>query len=235
MTIDLVGLLKEQASGPLLEKTAALLGENVDVVEKGILASAGELLLAIQGKLSSGQGEELYKSFGDGSKLDKLPQHLAGGNQTVSYLSQGLDKSRELFGSDADSVMNKISDVSGLKAFSIAFLLGIVNPIVLGLLGKQKATGLDMAGFINLLELQNVDITELTKPVKEVIVETENLSPIDTSAELKVAKDVTKTTNLGFLKVLIPLLLLAAAGYFFKDSILEFVNSRTGANQDTTN
>ena len=34
MTIDLVGLLKEQASGPLLEKTAALLGENVDVVEK---------------------------------------------------------------------------------------------------------------------------------------------------------------------------------------------------------
>ena len=219
MTIDLVSLLKEQASGPLLEKTAALLGENVDVVEKGILASAGELLGCIQEKFSSGQGEDIFKSFGDGSKLDKLPQHLAGGNQTVNYLSQGLDKSRELFGSNADSIMQNIAGVSGLKHFSVGSLLGVVSPMLLGLLGKQKANGLDIAGFTSLLESQASSIADLAKPSVEFVIAEENpdkaLSPIDTTAELKVAKDITKTGNFGFLKVLIPLFLLAAAGFFF--------------------
>ena len=135
MTIDLVSLLKEQASGPLLEKTAALLGENVDVVEKGILASAAELLLSIRNKFSSDKGSDLFKSFGDGSKLDKLPQHLAGGNQTVNYLSQGLDKSLELFGNDADNIMQRIAKVSGLKPFSVGSLLGIVKPNAIRLTG----------------------------------------------------------------------------------------------------
>ncbi len=229
MTIDLVSLLKEQASGPLLEKTAALLGENVDVVEKGILASAGELLGCIQEKFSSGQGEDIFKSFGDGSKLDKLPQHLAGGNQTVNYLSQGLNKSRELFGSNADSIMQKIARVSGLKNFSVGSLLGVVSPMLLGLLGKQKANGLDIAGFASLLESQASSIADLANPSVESVIAEENpdkaLSPIDTTAELKVAKDITKTGNFGFLKWLLPLLLIAGAGFFFKDSIHDFVHS----------
>jgi len=226
MTIDLVSLLKEQASGPLLAKTAALLGEDSDAVEKGILASAGELLTGMRDKFSNDQGEVLFKSFGDGSKLDKLPQHLAGGNQTVNYLSQGLDKSRELLGSNADSVMEKIAKVSGLKTFSVSSLLGVVNPMLLGLLGKLKSNGLDVAGFTNLLESQLSAITELTQAPADKT-EEENLSPIDTTAELKIAKDVTKSASFGFLKVLIPLALLAVAAYMFKDSILEFVNSRT--------
>ena len=236
MTIDLVGLLKEQASGPLLEKTAALLGENVDAVEKGILVSSAELLSSMQDKFSKQQGEDIFKSFGDGSKLDKLPQHLAGGNQTVNYLSQGLDKSRELFGSNADSTMQRIADISGLKAFSVGSLLGIVNPMLLGLLGKQKANGLDIAGFTSLFESHASAIAELAKPsIKELTVDEEQdetLSPIDRSAELKVAKDITKTGNFGFLKILIPLILLSVAGFFFKDTILEFANSRSNTSSN---
>ena len=228
MTIDLVSLLKEQASGPLLEKTAALLGENIDVVEKGILASSGELILSIRNKFSSDKGSDLFKSFGDGSKLDKLPQHLAGGNQTVNYLSQGLDNSLELFGNDADNIMQRIANVSGLKPFSVGSLLGIVNPMLLGLLGKQKAAGLDIAGFSKLFESQALVIAKLTKPIEKEITKEATLSPIDKTSELKVATDITKTGNFGFLKVLVPLLLFATAAYFFKDSILELVNSYTG-------
>jgi len=231
MSIDLIGLLKEQASGPLLEKTAALLGEKVDLVEKGILVSSAELLLSIRDKFSSGQGEELFKAFGDGSKLDKLPQHLAGGNQTVTYLSQGLDKSREIFGTHADDNIQKIAETSGLKVFSVSSLLGVVNPMLLGLLGKQKNNNLDVAGFTRLFEMQTDAIQSLANPkdenlAKEVSDETHNVSPIDNTAELIVAKDITQSSNLGFLKWLIPLLLIASAAYVFKDSILEFINSK---------
>ena len=106
--------------------------------------------------------------------------------------------------------------------------------MLLGLLGKQKSAGLDIAGFTKIFESQALAVAKLTKPLEIEIVKEATLSPIDKTSELKVAKDITKSGNFGFLKVLVPLLLLAAAGYFFKDVILVFINSYRGNATITT-
>jgi len=192
----------------------------------------------MQEQISDSKGEALFKSFGDGSKLDKLPQHLAGGNQTVNYLSQGLNKSKEIFADKADEKIEKIAIASGLKKFSVSSLLGVVTPMLLGLLGKQKVNGLDLANFSSILNSQTealskfINATEIiqepstdhtinsTKPTDKP------LSPIDKNSELKVGSDITKSKTPVFLKYLIPLFLIAAIAYFVKDPFFKFISTK---------
>lgn len=162
MRIDLKNVLQEHTSDTLIEKIAALLGENTDQVKKGLLSGARHLLKNIAVKLTAQDGESLYKSFGDGSKLDKLQSHLAGGNQTVKYLTDGLDKTRELLGNETDRTFQDITAHSGMRPESIPFLMGIVYPFVCGILGKQKSAGLDSAALQNLItsQINNLDMAQ---------------------------------------------------------------------------
>lgn len=162
MRIDLKNVLQEHASDMLIEKISALLGENTDHVRKGLLSGARHLFRNIAGKLTAQDGENLYKSFGDGNKLDKLQSHLAGGNQTVKYLTDGLDKTRELLGNETDRTFQDITAHSGMRPESIPFLMGIVYPFVCGILGKQKSAGLDSAALQNLItsQINNLEMAQ---------------------------------------------------------------------------
>ncbi len=109
-----------------------------------VLSMAMPLLLGAMKKnvSSSPQGAEglmsALSSKHDGSILDNLGG-LFGGGVDDSVMNDGAGILGHVFGGKQPQVENALSQKSGMDAGSIANILKIAAPIVMGFLGKQKA------------------------------------------------------------------------------------------------
>ena len=108
-----------------------------------VLSMAMPLLLgAMKKNVSSPQGAEglmsALSSKHDGSILDNLGG-LFGGGVDDSVMNDGAGILSHVFGGKQPQVENALSQKSGMDAGSIASILKIAAPIVMGFLGKQKA------------------------------------------------------------------------------------------------
>ncbi len=108
-----------------------------------VLSMAMPLLLgAMKKNVSSPQGAQglmsALSSKHDGSILDNLGG-LFGGGVDESVMNDGAGILGHLFGGKQPQVENALSQKSGIDAGSIANILKIAAPIVMGFLGKQKA------------------------------------------------------------------------------------------------
>ncbi len=107
-----------------------------------VLSMAMPLLLgAMKKNVSSPQGAEglmsALSSKHDGSILDNLGG-LFGGGVDDSVMSDGAGILGHVFGGKQPQVESALSQKSGMDAGSIANILKIAAPIVMGFLGKQK-------------------------------------------------------------------------------------------------
>jgi hypothetical protein len=108
-----------------------------------VLSMAMPLLLgAMKKNVSSPQGAEglmsALSSKHDGSILDNLGG-LFGGGVDDSLMNDGAGILGHVFGGKQSQVENALSQKSGMDTASIANILKIAAPIVMGFLGKQKA------------------------------------------------------------------------------------------------
>ncbi|EAR01188.1 DUF937 domain-containing protein [Maribacter sp. HTCC2170] len=108
-----------------------------------VLSMAMPLLLgAMKKNVSSPQGAEglmnALSSKHSGGILDDLGG-LFGGGVDDSVMSDGAGILGHVFGGKQPQVENALSQKSGMDAGSIANILKIAAPIVMGFLGKQKA------------------------------------------------------------------------------------------------
>lgn len=108
-----------------------------------VLSMAMPLLLgAMKKNVSSPQGAQglisALSSKHDGSILDNLGG-LFGGGVDDSVMNDGAGILGHVFGNKQPQVENALSQKSGLDAGSIANILKIAAPIVMGYLGRQKA------------------------------------------------------------------------------------------------
>ncbi len=108
-----------------------------------VLSMAMPLILgAMKKNVSSPQGAEglmsALSSKHDGSILDNLGG-LFGGGVDNSVMSDGAGILGHVFGGKQPQVESALSQKSGMDAGSIANILKIAAPIVMGFLGKQKA------------------------------------------------------------------------------------------------
>ena len=108
-----------------------------------VLSMAMPLLLgAMKKNVSSPQGAEglmsALSSKHDGSILDNLGG-LFGGGVDDSVMNDGAGILSHVFGGKQPQVENALSQKSGLDAGSVASILKIAAPIVMGFLGRQKA------------------------------------------------------------------------------------------------
>ena len=157
MATNLLNLFKDQLSDDVLGNVSSLLGgEQKDTIQKGLMTAAPALLGGIMDKASSPEGaKSIFNMLGDGSTVNNLAGTLgAGGAQSEGFLSKGLDFVKNILGEKASGVIDLVSSVSGMGKDSSSSILSIAGSVLGGVLGKQKASGMDLGSFVGLLSNQ---------------------------------------------------------------------------------
>ncbi len=153
---NLLDSIKEHISPELIGQAAQMLGENEGGISKAISGLAPTILAGLLNKTgdSNAMGSifNLISNF-DSGILDNLGSLIGGGNlahndpKDVSGHLLGT-----LFGAKVPAITNAISSFSGVKSSSTSSLLGLVGPLVMGLLSKKiNSGGLNVSGLANLL------------------------------------------------------------------------------------
>lgn len=153
---NLLDSIKQHVSPELIGQAAQLLGENEGGISKAIAGLAPTILAGLLHKTSDSNAMggifNMLSNF-DSSILDNLGSLIGGGNlahndpKDVSGQLLGT-----LFGAKVPAITNSISSFSGTKSSSTSSLLGLVGPLVMGVLSKKiNSNGLNVSGLANLL------------------------------------------------------------------------------------
>lgn len=157
MATNLLNLFKDQLSDNVLDKVSSLVGgEQKDTIQKGLMAAAPALLGGMMDKASSPEGaKSIFSMLGDGSTVNNLAGTLnTGGEQSEGFLNKGLDFVKKILGEKASGVIDLVSSVSGMGKESSSSILNVAGSVLGGVLGKQKASGMDLGSFVGLLSNQ---------------------------------------------------------------------------------
>ncbi|MEL6962710.1 MAG: DUF937 domain-containing protein, partial [Pseudomonadota bacterium] len=156
MTVNLVDLVMQQVGGNIPGILGSLLGESADrtagAVAGAVPAVLGGLMgVAAKGEEGISQLQVAADHQGDGL-LNDLGGMLGGGNHTA-VMEQGGNMLRSLLGDGmVGNLVGAIGKFSGLGSGSSKSLLGLVVPIVMSVLSRQKnEQGLDGGGLASLL------------------------------------------------------------------------------------
>jgi outer membrane protein OmpA-like peptidoglycan-associated protein len=76
----------------------------------------------------------------DGSALNNLGTLFSGGEITQKAVTGGKDILNSLFGSKTEGLVDQIARFAGLRTGSASSLLALAVPLILNLLGRQRAT-----------------------------------------------------------------------------------------------
>ncbi len=148
--MSLLEMLAQQAGGGLVTNLARQLGSDEDATGRAVSAALPALVGALARNAAAPGGAEslsnALQSDHDGSVLDDLGGLLGSG----SGAGDGI--LGHVLGNGRGAVEQSVSRSSGLDAGTIARLLPLLAPIVMGMLGKQqRQQGLDADGLAGML------------------------------------------------------------------------------------
>lgn len=153
---NLLDSIKEHISPELIGQAAQMLGENEGGISKAIGGLAPTILAGLLNKTgdSNAMGSifNLISNF-DSGILNNLGSLIGGGNLAHNDPKDASGHLLgSLFGAKVPAITNAISSFSGVKSSSTSSLLGLVGPLVMGLLSKKISSGgLNVSGLANLL------------------------------------------------------------------------------------
>jgi OmpA-OmpF porin, OOP family len=227
MSLNLLDLVKDQVTGSLAKEASSFLGES----ESGIAKALGGIMPTLLGstiqKASTPDGANgLMDMLGglDLGNLSNIAGIFGGGPEKVNGLmNSGGGILDSLLGSKSSGVIDLIAGMAGLKSSSTSSLLKMAAPLLMGLISKQVA-GKGLGFLTDLLMGQKSHVANaLPSGVGSLL----GLSSFgDSAAKVTSAvKDSVSSTNyggddnggggMGWLKWLLPLLLLAGLGWWW--------------------
>src|SRR5271157_708520 len=129
----------------VISKASSFLGESPSNTSKAMSGIIPTLLSGVTNMASQPAGAtqlaSLLSSGGhDGSILNNLSSLFAGGSATTAAISQGQELLGPLLGNKTDAVTSAISSFSGIGRSSAGSLIALAAPLVLGAIGKMRAT-----------------------------------------------------------------------------------------------
>ncbi|GER59520.1 hypothetical protein ULMA_16280 [Patiriisocius marinus] len=157
MAINLLDLFKQQLTDGVLEKVTGLIGggDNSGSIQKGLMAAAPALLGGIMDKASSKEGAaSIFNMLGNGSELAGLANLSTNPAESEGLLTKGQDLVTMALGDKATGVIDMVSSLAGIDKDKSSSLLSVAGSMISGVLGKQKAEGLDLGSFVGLLSNQ---------------------------------------------------------------------------------
>ena len=162
MPTNLIDLAKSYLSSELVQKIGNELGERPERMEQAVEAGIPSILAGFMNLASStGAGRllEMLKQappelahLGGLDKVLANPASLLSGSSLETLIKYGQSVLNLLFGSKLSSITDLITKSSGIKASSATSILGMLAPLLMGILRKETASeGLSAAGLTKLL------------------------------------------------------------------------------------
>lgn len=161
MSIDLMGMFKDQFGDLLVKKGGEFLGESRDTTQSAM----GAILPGILGGLvKRGETEKdaqgildfLSDNKHDGGILDNISDLFVDDKKRDGLMETGSSTSKFLMGDKLDGLLDLVMRVSGLGRSASSSLFKMVAPLFMGFLGKYiKNKGLDAGGLVRLLSGQH--------------------------------------------------------------------------------
>lgn len=244
MSINLLDMLKDQVTGSLAKQASGFLGESESNVTSALNNIFPSLLGGAIEKAADPKGASgLMDLIGglDTNMLGNIGSIFGGGASSVNgLLNSGGGIVNMLFGNKIGGVIDLITKVSGLKSGSSSSLLKMAAPFLMSMIGKQVA-GKGLSGLTNLLLGQKAHVSKsmpsglgsilglssfgdlgdkISDGARNVSAGAKNVANTTARAANDTARTVGNTTvkaantGMGWIKWLLPLLLVAAALYF---------------------
>ncbi len=153
--------LLDMTKSSIGKQVAGQIGGLIGLDEKKTSAALDLALPALMGGMmkKAGTKEGAAELFGmldkfDGSMLDNLGGMLTGGKESM-LIEMGKKILAALFGGNLSSILATVGKLVGLDATKAGSLLGLLAPILMSVLGKQKkAAGWDVTKFASALSSQ---------------------------------------------------------------------------------
>jgi len=153
MSFNIMDLVKDQLSDAVMGQIGNVLGEKPEVTQSALSGAIPAILSGLGGMAGNQQGaESLFNAVKDqdDSLLDNLGDML-GGDQSGSMIEMGTKVLGGLMGNNGlGSLVGALAGFSGLGSKSSSSLVGLLAPIVLGIV-KRKIFGGNSGGTIGAL------------------------------------------------------------------------------------
>ena len=162
MSINLIELAQEYFSDTVIEKISSSLGFDKDTAGNAIGKIFPSLMGLFGEKAQTPDGAtQLFDTIkeADTDMLDNLGEAFSGDNTDIIDKGKGMLSS--LLGGKLDSLTDIIGKIPGLSGDKAGGLMGLLAPVLTGMLGKQvKTGGLNASGLTSLLDDQKGHIAE---------------------------------------------------------------------------
>jgi OmpA-OmpF porin, OOP family len=145
MAVNLIELAKGYLTPDIIRKASSFAGESESATQKAMSGIVPTLIAGLANQASTTAGAEklsriLDTGKYDGSALNNLGTLFSGGETTQKAITEGKDILSSLFGNKTDGLVDQIARFAGLRLGSATSLLALVVPLILNLLGRQRAT-----------------------------------------------------------------------------------------------
>jgi hypothetical protein len=140
---SILDLLSSDLGKQLISGASAQTGQSEDKTANVLSMALPVILGAMQRNAATPQGAEslnnaLNDNRHDGSILDQLGGLLGGGSTDSNLLNDGAGILKHVLGGNQQNVEQNISKTSGVDAGSVAQIIKMAAPILMGVLGSQK-------------------------------------------------------------------------------------------------
>ena len=140
---SILDLLSSDVGKQLISGASAQTGQPADKTANVLSMALPVILGAMQRNASTPQGAQslnnaLDDTRHDGTILDQLGGLLGSGNADPDLLNDGSGILGHVLGGNQEKVAQNISKTSGMDANSVAQIIKMAAPILMGILGSQK-------------------------------------------------------------------------------------------------
>jgi OmpA-OmpF porin, OOP family len=232
MSFNLMDAAKGLFTNEMVSKASSYLGESENGVVKAISGILPSVLGGLVSKTSDNEGAGAVAQMAQESHTSGVAGNLDSflGNDGGGLLNKGAGMLSGLFGGKLDGITGLLSNFAGVKSSSVASLMSMAAPAVLGMIGKHASdNNMGAGGIASLLSSQKDNIAAampaglnlssvLGNFGGDVSNVANNAASKATAAATNYANETVESSG-GSMKFLLPLLLLAAAAiaawYFF--------------------
>lgn len=219
MANNLIHLIKGQLSDNMMGKMASLVGSNSSLVSSAMRSFLPSIVKGIATKGSTLAGAKSILSLITDNKLGgaNLGDALGGGSASKNFMDIGSKMASSIFGSNQSSMIKSLASESGLSTEAATSMMNVATPTALHSLSKVIDKG-----NMGAEDLQTYLKNQLTSETRGTTASRAESTATTTSSTVQ---ESNTGGGMGWLKWLLPLLLLLGLGYFL---------TRDGGNDDTT-